>query len=267
MPAERIAARTILFIVVVFLALVVVHLRWGTDVEEEAATEAAPSVSSIQVAEDGKLVDVMSAEWPNEGPESAVRSALEELSSESAESRRAVAIQLSFLTNDPAARERLLALPEELAAQVRAALLEGLHDPDPVVAANCAEALIGWWRISPSGTATRHFQRGLAQFEAGRLEAALETFEGVEGLGGAVPPELYRMKAEVHLARGEPQKALDECRRALRAEPREFPALYARARAQVKLGHVGEAVRSLEQALAIYGSYQAARELREELAG
>lgn len=267
MPAERIAARTVVFIVVVFLALVVVHLRWGTDVEEdEAAGEAGPSVARIQIADDGQLVDVTSGPMlAEEGPEPVIRAALEELASESAERRRAVAIQLSFLTDDPAAHERLLALPAELSAMVRGALLDGLRDPDPTVAANCAEALIGWWRISPSGTATRHFQRGLAQFETGRLEAALETFRSVEALGGAVPPDLYRMKAEVHLAQTDAQKALNECRRALRAEPMEFPALYAQARAQARLGQTAEAVQSLDEALAIYGSFEAARRLREQL--
>ena len=174
-------------------------------------------------------------------------------------------MQLAQLTSDPSERERLAQLDAGVTPELRSALVAGLNDPDSLVAANCREALVGLWRMSRSDATSEYFSQGLAAYDAGKLDTALETFGGVERLGSSVPPDLYRMTAEIYLSQKQYEKALDECSKAVRAEPMSFPTLYLIARIYHARGEDDKAIRALDGALLIYHGYPEAAKLRQDL--
>ncbi|MHC4788108.1 MAG: hypothetical protein ACYS8K_02750, partial [Planctomycetota bacterium] len=196
MPPKGISARAVMFIVVVFLALVLVLLRWSADVESPAGSgEEGPRLSHIQIADEGKTVEINAEPSAANGEaRELVRESIHLLLSGTTNERRATAIQLTYMASDATGRENVRRFDESLRDQVRQALLKGLRDPDLAVASRCREALIGWWRVSGSAAANRHFAQGIATYEAGRLDEALRLFQDLEELGDAVPPDLYRMK-------------------------------------------------------------------------
>jgi len=267
MALERIPAKTLIFIALVFLALVVVQLRWSADVEEKtAADQEGPRVSRIQISKGGRLVDVETERGLTTAkPEELVEAGIALLAKDTPNERRTGAIELAYMANEPAERGKLVGLNASLKTKLRQALLKGLQDADAPVAKSCGEALIGWWRMSKSTAITECFQQGLAAYEAGQLDAALQAFQNIEALGDAVPADLYRMRAEVYLGRSLPEKALTECRRALEGEPKHFMALYVQAKAYAQTGQNSKALESLNQALSIYTAFPEAQRLRARL--
>lgn len=267
MPEERISPRAVIFVVAVFLALVLVLLRWSADVEDTVERDqSGPLLSGIQVTEDGKLVEIDTLTLLANGePGELVEESINLLLNGTLSERRTTAIQLSYMTNDPSTHASLLGLGAAMQAKLRNALLEGLNDTDVAVAKNCRTALIGWWRMSESPAATQQFQQGLAAYEARQWDVAMETFEGLEALGGPVPSDLHRMKAEIYLTKSRFKSALGACGRALQAEPKHFVALYVAAQAYAMDGRPEEALQALEHALAIYRAFPEALKLQAEL--
>jgi tetratricopeptide (TPR) repeat protein len=267
MALRQIRARALVFIAVVFLALVVVQLRWNADVQRQASAEAqSPQVSRFQISKDGRLVDVntepLSAPT---SPDDLIETSIGLLSRGSTNERRTTAVELSYMANAAAEKEKLLALSDDLRGRLRQALLNGLRDPDAAVAGACSEALIGCWGMSESPAVTQYLQSGLSALGEGQYDAALETFQSIEVLGRTCPPDLYRMKAEVYLAKSLPEQALAEARRALQAEPKHFLALYLEARAYAQMGQDRKALEALDEALSIYPAFPEAQHLRAQL--
>lgn len=267
MPSDRIPARAILFICVIFLALVIVHLWWSAEVDEPAAPDQqGPRLSSIRIVEGDRVVDLEAEPPAAEGsPQEVLEASLELLGTGSTNERRATAIQLAYMANDPEEHDRLAALEPGLRSRVEEGLLIGLRSQDAAVAGGCARALIGWWRIAQSAAADQHFRQGLAAYEAQQYDTALSVFRNVEELGGAAPPDLFRMKAEALLKRSQPELALAECARALEAEPMHFAAYYVQATAYAQTAQAEDAVASLDKALAVYPGFTEARRLRSAL--
>ena len=267
MPSEEVPARAIIFIVLVFLVLVLVQVRWGfREGDRTEPDEQGPRLSHIQIAEDDQVVDLapeslLTRRELAELMEGRIRS----LAGRKTNERRVAAIQLAYMTNDPREHEKLLRLGEELLERAEDALLKGLQDTDEAVAKSCREALVGLWRISDSTAAGEHFRQGLAAVEARQWDLALQTFESIEGLAGSVPPDLYRMKAEVYLAKSLPEQALAECLHALQAEPRHFMAFYVLARAYAQNAEYDDANRALNKALSIYTDFPEALRLRARI--
>lgn len=264
----QIPAKALILVAVVFLALILVQLRLAPDAEEEkpAANQESPQVSRVQISKDGQLMD-MSTEplLTPSGSQELIEASIGFLAAGSTNLRRATAIELAYIAGDPTEQEKLRELSAGVKTRLREALLRGLEDSDTTVAKSCAEALIGWWRMAPSPAVSRSFQQGAAAYEAGQMDVALNTFRSIEELGGPVPPDLYRMKAEVYLARLLPEQALAECRRALALEPKHFVALFDEARAYAQLGEERKALEALGEALSIYEGFEAAQQLRAEL--
>ncbi len=263
----HIPAKALLFMAVVFLALVLAQLRWNADVPEQAPPEAeGPQVDRIQISQGGRLVDVKTEPITvRTSLDDLMESSIGSLRGGSSNERRTAAVELSYMANTPSEQEKLLALGAGLRARLRQALLDGLRDPDSAVARPCSGARIGWWRTSASPAVTQYLQSGLSALSEGQLDAALETFQSIEGLGRPCPPDVYRMKAEVYLDKSLPEQALAEARRALQAEQRHFAALYIMARAYAQLGQDRKALEALDEALTIYPGYAEAQHLRAQL--
>jgi len=269
MALERVPAKTLAFIALVFLALVVIQLRWSANVEDKTAAEPeGPHVSRVQISKEGKLVDVETEPvLATDKAEELVQTSIALLSSTALNERRSGAIGLAYMASEPAERQRLLGLSADLKSRLQQALAKGLQDADATVAKSCGEALIGWWRMSESAAVTQYLEQGLAAYEAGQLDEALQAFQSVEALGVALPPDLYRMKAQVYLAKSLPEQALAQCRQALQAEPNHFMALYVQARAYAQAGQNPKALQALDAALSIYKTFPEAEHLRAQLLG
>ncbi len=265
MSAEPLHPRVLLLMGAVFLALVVMHLWVGDEGNNRTGAVGVPQLTGMSITEENDQVDIR----PQEST-----SALEELTTSrtylllngEANEKRVTAIQLAEMTADPPQAMRLVTLSAETREGLREACLRGLNDPDVVVSSNCRDALLGMWRLSNSVAVVEQFMRGLQAYEQGRLDAAMESFERAERLQGFVPPDLYRMKAQVYLARAMHEEALVQCKRALEIEPSHFRALLVAAQAEAQLGDDEQALALLEVALRVYGSFLEARQLRQDIA-
>jgi len=271
MALGQIRATALVFIAVVFLALVVVQLRWNADVQRQASSaEQSPQVARFQISKDGHLVDVNTESLgaPTVSDD-LIETSIGLLSKGSTNERRTTAVELSYMANAPAERERLVAISDELKNRLRQALLNALRDPDAAVAGACSEALIGCWGMSASPAVTQYLRSGLLALGEGQYDTALQTFQSIEksieAIGRACPPDLYRMKAEVYLAKSLPEEALAEARRALQAEPKHFLALYIEARAYAQKSQDRKALEALDEALSIYPGFPEAQQLRAQL--
>jgi tetratricopeptide (TPR) repeat protein len=254
-----------LLIAGVFLALVLVHLWLGAQDTGPESEQRGPQLSRIELPEDQEQVEIT-----DEGATADARGLIESriylLEKGERNERRATAIQLAYLTEQPEARDAALHLDQSVREQLRRALLKGLNDPDEVVSENCRDALLALWRTCDSLAVTEQFREGLRAYRMGQFDEALKTFQSAEGLRGSVPPDLYRMEAQIYLARSMPEEALAACRRALELEPRNFYALLVVAHLHERQGDVAKAVRALDTALRIYSRFDAASEMREKLA-
>jgi len=267
MPAERIRPKTIVFIAVVFLALVAVHLRWGgEDGAAEEPEEPRPRLSQVQITSGGQAVEIDLGALPTRGDiERLMESYARVLRTGEQDERRTTAIQLAYIANEPREYETILQVRKSVLDRLRQALLAGLNDEDGRVAANCRDALVGLWRVSASAPAIERFAGGVAAYESGDYDAALKAFQTAEKLQSDPPPDLYRMMAQVYLAQSKPEQAIAQCRLALKAEPKHFVALCVLARAHAQSGQPDKARSALDRALAIYKGFPDALKLREQI--
>jgi tetratricopeptide (TPR) repeat protein len=264
MSADAVRPKVVLLIAGAFLLLVVLQVWMGGEKPGDVE-EAGPQLSRLELPEEGEELELTREMTPAE-LEDLTESRIYLLGNGEINERRATAIQIAMMVADPLESDRYLRMPDPLKARLREALFRGLNDGDDVVSSKCREALLGIWRTSDSVAATERFQEGLAAWDAGRLEEALEVFQSVEQLRGSVPPDLYRMKAEVYLARSRLQEALESCRQALNVEPRNFQALLVVARIHARSGDEERAMKTLDTALGIYSRFPAARQLRRDIA-
>ncbi len=264
MAEQVIRPRLILLISAIFLALVGLHVWLGSQDKENGDAEGRPELSGIQIAEGERQVAV--------GPEvtagelaKLVASRIALLTGGETDERRATALQLAKMAASPLGTDDLVRLKPSVKQDLRQALLGGLNDVDEVVSSNCRNALVGMWRSSDSVAATEQFGEGLLAYEAGQMDRALQAFQSVEQLSASVPPDLYRMKAEVYVAKSMPNEALAECGRALEAEPLNFLALLVVGRIHAKAGDYERALKALDTALSIHTQFREAKLLRQEI--
>ncbi len=265
MPAETIRPKVLLLIVAVFFALVSLHIWLGKQERDGTGETTDFRLSGIQMAERDEELDVGQEMSPREQEELILSRANLLLNGERNE-RRATAFQLAYMTADPEQAEKLLHLSPPVRHKLHEALFNGLRDEDELVSSACRNVLVGLWRSSDSMAATQQFSHGVTAYERGKLDQALAAFETVEKMRGSVPADLYRMKAQVYLARSMPDKALEQCRRALEQERRNFYAWLVVARVHERLGNPEKALQGLDAALDIYPRFAEARKLREEIA-
>lgn len=270
MAEGTIPGKGFIVIVLVFVALVVVIIRWG----DESATNgtAGPVVASIRIAEKDGMVEVSpGTSTTAEDMVALLQGRMARLLSGSDDERRAAAVEMASLAGSPGGRDRLTQIPANMLAEIRRALLgrvrtgTGLNDADPLVSSSCRDALVGMWRISHSAVCDDYLRDGLAALDADDADAALNAFVMANGLGEAAPPDLYRLLAEAYLAKDRPNDALEACRRALSADDTQFPALLAMARAYVQLREFDNANKALTVALSIYPGFAEAKTLRAEI--
>jgi len=263
MFADTIRPKVVLLIAGAFLLLVAFQVWLGAEKPADV-DEVGPQLARIELSEPGEELK-LTREMTAAELEELTKSRIYLLENGEINERRATAIQIALTVADPLESDRYLRMPDNLKGRLRKALFDGLNAQDPVVSSKCREALLGIWRTSDSVAATERFQEGLAAWDAGTLEDALEIFQSVERLRGSVPPDLYRMKAEVYLAQSRLEEALEECRRALEVEPRNFEALRVVARIRARAGDHERAMTALDTALQIYNRFPAAKQLRQEL--
>jgi tetratricopeptide (TPR) repeat protein len=254
-------------VAVVFLALVGVQLWWGSS-QEEGDRDGGDVHGSTHIryddgtgtARDIEVDRVLRADDFRE----LMQARIALLTKGKTDERRLVALELAREVNRPGWRERWSEMEGTVMRQIKDALFEGLNDPDRMVSDACRDAILGLWRISASAVTMEHFERALIDLEEGRAEDALKRLESMENMRN-LPVDYYRLKAEVHIDSGQPDKALEECSRALRYERRHFLALYLMARAHTLKEQPQEALQALDRALGIYTSFPEAAKLRGDL--
>ena len=254
MASRRITGRVVAFLVVAFLLLAAVHLLWQ-GVEEGPAEDAAPALRVSTVKIKGQDADVLLDDKEPAAPDA--REALE---------RRELERQLRRLQSGDATERRdaaywLVFTADESCA---APLTAGLKDADVKVAERCAEALTRLWRSSHSAAAESLFSHGLAAYEAGRPDRALEMFTDAAQLDDGIP-ELYRLRAEILLADSRPSQALADCDRAIAVEQSQFQAHYVAALCYLEMGDREKALKSVAKALDIYPHFEQAQALAGEI--
>ncbi|MCD6416247.1 MAG: tetratricopeptide repeat protein [Planctomycetes bacterium] len=265
MARQAIPPKVIIFVIAAFLAVVVVNVWRGED-RGDAGRKAAREASRIELSDKRKQLDVHMERSPDE-LKSLISSRINLLRNGKTDEQQAVAIQLACMTNDPTQGERLLLLGEQVRSELRQTLLAALGSPDAVVSQSCQDALVGLWRSSDSMAATQRFQEGLKAYQTGDPDRALEIFRAAQQLRATVPPDLYRMKAQILLKQSRLDEALEECRRALDAEPANFFALFVVARIHAEKGNQEKALKALDAALKLNPAFTRARALQEELLG
>ncbi len=263
MSEPLIRPKVVLVVAMVFFALVVVHI-WSGLQDDDGRGARGPRLSRLEIAEQEEPVDIERSDGAGELRE-LIASRAYLLTNGERNERRATAIQLAYLTTHPQESDRFMRLPDDVRGELRDALTRGLNDEDEIVSQNCLDALLGLWRTSDSLAATEQFREGLAAYRAGQIDRAMAAFESAEDLRGTVPPDLYRMKAQVYLQRQQPGKALDACARALAAEPRNFLALLIVAHVHLQQGDYQKSQKALDTAETIYHRLPQAEELRAQI--
>ncbi len=270
MLSQVVRPKALIVIAGAFLALVGLHL-WQQGSEQQADEVAEPSLqsSSIQVRRGENFVEIQPESLPTSSDVARMlEDRLQKLNStgtDAANQRRATAIQLAHTVEDPIGRDMLRGLGAKKRQELESALLKGLGDPDQVIAANCADALLGLWRIPDSQAAAKMVATGVRAYDGGRLQEALSAFKTVARIDGSAPPDVHRLIAEIYLALGRPGDALDSCREAIRAERNHFAAFYTLARTYLAQKESAKALTALKGALRIYPRYSKALRLAEQL--
>ncbi len=254
MPIDRISGRLVAFVAGAFLVVVVVHLLWQQTEVQEKPEKQTPSYSEMQIEKQEtqvKLAAKSDHQHKMSDPdrrEQRVQELTTMLRYGSEDERRTAALRLAHKP-DRNARE---------------ALLEGLSDPSPKVAQQCAEGLIELWRDTDSPTAGKLFRRGLEFYRIGELDRALKMLQKTATLDNSMP-DLYRMRAEIWLMKARPDRALSACEKALALAPSHFRAYYVKARSYLDKGEKEKALEAVEKALKIYDYFDEARALRSRV--
>jgi tetratricopeptide (TPR) repeat protein len=249
------AKRAVLFIACAIVVLAVLHL-WAQRQEgrRNAAMLNIGSAAGLRIGRGEDKEDVEPApavSMPAEKPEvrrQDLKRLITQLTQGQPEERRSAALHMQYMADDSA----------------EPVLLAMLGDADEVVASRCAKALLSLWQQSDSASVNRLFNQGLAAYEAGRNEEALDRLNMAERLDRRIA-DLYRIRAEILLEQGKHQAALEDCRRALALKPQNFMAWYVEAKCYKEMGDLDLAMHSVNQALEIYSSFQRAYQLKVEI--
>jgi tetratricopeptide (TPR) repeat protein len=142
------------------------------------------------------------------------------------------------------------------------ALVGALRDPDPLVRALAEKALWEVWSRSGDAEADRLFAIGVEQMQAGKGDAAVETFTRVI----ARRPEFaegWNKRATVYYLLDEYAKSLADCDEVLKRNPYHFGALSGYGMIYLQIDQPTRALEYFERALAVnpnLSSVQAAAE-------
>ncbi len=104
------------------------------------------------------------------------------------------------------------------------ALVESLHDDDPLVAALAESALWQVWSRSGDPDVDRLFEQGVTEMNAGELDAAIATFTTIV----RDRPEFaegWNKRATAYFLAGELERSMEDCDEVLRRNPHHFGAL------------------------------------------
>jgi len=253
MQSKRHLGLTVVLAVTAFLALIVVLVWWQhSEAESVPALEVTVTPTEIQ-GERGHL-QIGDTKPGSEGERELVRRQ---------ELRRALDI-LSHDADAPRRRSAALRLRYLADSSAEARMVHLLNDPDEVVAQRCADALAELWQQSGSPRVNQFLRQGLAACEAGDYQMALDLLNACVELDPNVP-DLYRLRAEIQLELGRPHEALQDCQQAVRLKADNFLAHCAMARCYLNLRDAQAALNSVNTALRIYGSFQKAKQLKEEI--
>ncbi len=251
-----IPGKALLTVIGAFLALAVLFVWMHASEDRQRAEEEGIAVGPAEIdgAEQQSRLTVgrsLSSEDFERGRKLEVQRMVDKLRRGSLSERKRAALRLQSVANETA----------------EPALLTALGDPqeDPVVAARCARALIEMWRRTPSRFAGRVFAQALADYDAADYEAALEAFNMCERELRAAIPEMYRLRAEIHLAQGRVDEAIGDCLTALCLKEQNFMAHYVQARCYLAKRRGKEALEEANSALRIYPNFEQAVQLKLEI--
>jgi len=246
-----IPGRAMLASIIAFLLLAAV-LVWMHSVEQDGQPdEERVGAGSGEPGDEDPQSDSISPEEKEREREVDRRRAVRQLRSGSEAERRGAALRLQFIADETVEPELL-------------ALLRNPQE-DSIVAARCEKALLNLWRHSRSLSAGRVFEQALADYDAGHYEAALQGFDVCEKSLQPAIPELYRLRAEIHLAQGRVDTAIDDARRALELKEDSFVAHCLLAECCLEKGDAPAALESVYRALQIYPGFERAIRLKAKI--
>lgn len=254
MDTERISGRTITVAVVVFLCLAGVHLWWQHDESGRSGDGDQMVIGNTRLSGGDRQFSLGAEDEPDAGVRrKEARKWLQILASNaSTKKRRSAALHLEYLTDHLTGQD------------AQKALLKHLKSDDRVIARRCGELLLDVWQQSESPSMQRLMEQGLTAFENGQYDRAMNRFEMCLELQPQVS-DLHRLRAEIYLARGQTEKALEAAGRATTIQPKNYRAYYLAARCHLQEDEGDEALRQVRQALNIYPSYKPARQLKEKI--
>ena len=250
-PARAILTVTVAFLVLAGL-LVWMHGSEGEQSQPEVETAVGPAQTEGESRHSALSAEPpMSSEDIKRARRAEVQRLVHKLRTGNVPERRRAALRLHLRADETAER----------------ALLETLGDPqeDLIVLARCEKALIDLWRRPCSLSARAVFAQALADCDAGDYDEALQGFNMCEEDLRAAIPELYRLRAQIHLEQGRIDEAIEDCARALRLKPDNFMAYYVSARCYVGKRKGREALEEVELALQIYPAFELAAELKAQI--
>lgn len=144
------------------------------------------------------------------------------------------------------------------------ALVEALHDQDPLVRALAESALWEVWGRSGDGETDRLLALGIEQMSARRGEAAIETFTKVIERRPDFA-EGWNKRATMHFLLGDYEKSLADCDEVMKRNPYHFGALAGYGMIWLQLGEPEKALGWFQRALDVNPNLERVEETVQRL--
>jgi tetratricopeptide (TPR) repeat protein len=144
------------------------------------------------------------------------------------------------------------------------ALLERLHDDQPVVRGLAEQAIWAVWSRSNDPAVDALFARGVAEMETGESAAAIATFTRIIEL----KPEFaegWNKRATVYFLVRDYQHSLADCDEVVRRNPNHFGALAGYGQIYLHLNEFDKALEYFRRALAVNPNLDGVRAIVEAL--
>jgi tetratricopeptide (TPR) repeat protein len=173
---------------------------------------------------------------------------------------------LAALAKSTAAERRRGAMNLAVVGQMRdvPALIAALRDDDEAVREIAEQSVWAVWSRSGDAKVDGLFKRGLAEMNAGRLEAAVAIFTQVIELKPGFA-EGWNKRATAYYLMGQYSKSLKDCDEVIRRNPRHFGALSGYGQIYLRLSRHDKALEYFRRALEINPNLDGVQELIDRL--
>jgi tetratricopeptide (TPR) repeat protein len=129
-------------------------------------------------------------------------------------------------------------------------LLRALRDPDEETRAEAEGAIWHIWSRSGRADVDALYQQGIAAFEQGDVERAIETFTRVIALDPDFA-EGWNKRATLYFVAGDLRRSLADCDEVIKRNPRHFGALAGYAQIHTRLRNFERALGYARRAIAV----------------